>query len=294
MTVRDRRRLVIEAAMRAYSVRSDAGLTLDVPLCVFDLATGMGLDVWFKATPRMEGMYCKDPGPSIVVSSLRPAGRQAYTGGHELGHHVFGHGTRVDELLGEGGRGSDQEEELLADCFAGFLLMPKAAVVRGFSCRGWNSATVMPDQVFTVAGWLGVGYDALITHMQANLGLVDGRRAAALRKDTPKKIKSRLLGLDCTEELIIADRHWEGRAIDLQVGDAIMTMPGVAIEHPGLAAATANLFNPVLRGTAPGTGRIHDPASGWAAFVRVSRRGYVGRARFRHLEEADDDESVDH
>jgi hypothetical protein len=241
----------------------------------------------------MEGMYCKDTGPSIVVSSLRPAGRQAYTGGHELGHHAFGHGTRIDELLGDGGRGSDEEEEFLADCFAGFLLMPKAAVVRGFAGRGWDPATATPEQVFTVAGWLGVGYDALITHMQASVRLLDRRRATALRKDTPKKIKSGLLDLDCTEELLVADRHWEGRAIDIQVGDAILAMPGVTIEHPGLAATPGNLFNAVLRGTVPGQGRIYDPATGWAAFVRVSRRGYVGRARFRHLEEADDDESTD-
>lgn len=289
----DRPRLARDAVVRAYSVRRDAGLPLDVPVCVFDLATGMGIDVWFKATPRMEGMYCKHPGPTIVVSSLRPAGRQAYTGGHEVGHHVFGHGTRVDELLGPGGRGSDVEEEFLADCFAGFLLMPKAAVVRGFACRGWTPAAATPGQVFTVAGWLGVGYDALVTHMQASLRLLTTQQAAALRKVTPKKIKSRLLERDWPEELLVADRHWEGRAFDIQVGDAILVPSGVEMEHAGLTTDCVGLFNTVVRGAAPGCGRIIDPATGWAAFVRVSRREYVGRARFRHLEESDDDDAAD-
>lgn len=289
----DRPRLAREAIVRAYSVRGDAGLALDSPLCVFDLATQMGIDLWFKATPRMEGMYCKEPGPTIVVSSLRPAGRQAYTGGHEVGHHAFGHGTRVDELTGPGGRGADQEEEFLADCFAGFLLMPKAAVIRGFASRGWNPATATPEQVFTVAGWLGVGYDALITHMKASLRLVNPSRAETLRKATPKAIKSRLMGRDWTEELLVADPQWEGRAIDLQVGDAIVAMPDVLVEHPGLTTSQGNLFNTVLIAAAPGRGRICDPATGWAAFVRVSRHGYAGRARFRHLEEAEDDDAVD-
>src|SRR5262249_17287462 len=166
------------------------------------------------------------------------------------------------------------DEEFLADCFAGFLLMPKAAVVRGFACRGWTPAAATADQVFTVAGWLGVGYDALLTHMEASLGLLDRSRAAALRKETPRKIKTRLLGTECTEELIVADEHWEGRAIDLQVGDAILAMPGIVVEHPGVAVAEKVLFGTVLRGTAPGLGRIHDPTTGWARFVRVCRRGF--------------------
>lgn len=289
----DRPRLARDAIVRAYSVRGDAGLPLDVPVCVFDLATGMGIDVWFKAAPRMEGMYCKDPGPAIVVSSLRPAGRQAYTAGHEVGHHVFGHGTRVDELIGPGGRGSDLEEEFLADCFAGFLLMPKAAVARGFASRGWAPATATPAQMFTVAGWLGVGYDALITHMHASLKMLNQRQASALRKVTPKKIKSQLLGRDWAEELLVADPHWEGRAFDIQVGDAILVPPGVVVEHGCLTTDCNTLFNTVLRGVTPGRGRITDPTTGWAAFVRVSRREYVGRARFRHLEESDDDDPAD-
>ena len=128
----------------------------------------------------------------------------------------------------------DLEEEFLADCFAGFLLMPKAAVVRGFASRGWVPTTATPEQVFTVAGWLGVGYDALITHMHANLRLLNQRQAASLRKVTPKKIKSQLLGRDWAKELLIADPQWEGRALDIQVGDAILVPSTVVLEHAGL------------------------------------------------------------
>jgi Zn-dependent peptidase ImmA (M78 family) len=286
-----KQRLARDALQRALAVRSDAGVPTHLPICVFDLATERGLDVWFKALPSLEGMYSSKPTPAMVISSLRPAGRQVYTGGHELGHHEYAHGFRVDQLI-EDGRRDDSDEEFLADCFAGFLLMPKAAVVRGFARRGCTPARATADQVFTIAGWLGVGYDALITHMEAGLGLLDRRRAAALRRETPKKIKTRLLGTDFTEELIVADEHWEGRAIDVQVGDAVLATTRVIVEHAGVAVAQKALFGTVLRATAPGLGRICDATTGWASFIRVSRRGFVGRARFRHLEEVDDEDDA--
>jgi IrrE N-terminal-like domain len=287
-----RRRLARDALTRALLVRREAGIPSHLPVCVYDLAIDRGVDVWFQDLPSMEGMYSRSPTPAMVISSLRPAGRRAYTAGHELGHHEYGHGFRVDQLI-DGGREDDSDEEFLADCFAAFLLMPKAAVVRGFSRRGWDPSAPSADQVFTTAGWLGVGYDTLITHMNASLGLIGRARAVALRKETPKSIKTRLAGPECTEELLIADEHWEGRAIDIQVGDAILAPRRVEIEHPGVAGGKAAPFGTVLRGIAPGVGRIFDPTTGWAAFVRVARRGYVGRARFRHLEETADEDDPD-
>jgi Zn-dependent peptidase ImmA (M78 family) len=287
-----RRSLARDAMTRAYRLRRKAGIALDVPVCVFDLITDLGVDLWFKAIPGMEGMYCKDPGPAIIVSSLRPPGRQAYTGGHELGHHAYGHGTRIDELLEEGEQ-DDSEEEFLADCFSCFLLMTKAAVERGFSDHGWRPATATPLQVYTVANWLGVGYEALVTHMQVSLGLLERRRADILRKTSPKKIKADLLRTNCPENLVVADDCWQERAIDIQVGDWVLATPGVVAEKACIAVVRNELFGTVLRGTAPGLGRITHRESGWSSFVRVSRKEYAGRGRFRHLEEiADEDDAI--
>jgi Zn-dependent peptidase ImmA (M78 family) len=285
----DKRRLARDAMTRAYRVRRDTGLALDVPLCVYDLAEGMGVDVWFKAIPRLEGMYVKSPGPSIVVSSLRPAGRQVYTGGHELGHHIYGHGSRIDEVQ-EGQRQEDSEEEFLAECFSGFLLMPRPAVARGFELRGCTPGAATAEQVYEVAAWLGVGYDALVTHMCLNLRLLKRSRAAALRKVTPKTIKARLLGADCPEHLVVASDSWLERAIDIQVGDAIICTSGVVSEGRCVTPDKSFLFGTVLRGNTPGQGRVLSPDSGWASFIRVSRLGFAGRARFRHLEETEDED----
>jgi Zn-dependent peptidase ImmA (M78 family) len=283
-----KRDLARDAMTRAYRMRRDAGIALNVPLCVFDLALALGVDVWFKAIPRLEGMYSKVPGPAIVVSSLRPAGRQAYTGGHEMGHHAYGHGTCIDEMIEES-KPDDSEEEFLADCFAGFLLMTKAAVLRAFSDRGWEPATATPQQVYIAATWLGVGYEARVMHMQANLGLLDRRRADVLRKTSPKNIKTALLGADCCQHLVVADDRWQDRAIDIQVGDWVLAVPGAEAEKPCVALVRNELFGTVLRATAPGLGRIVHEKSGWSSFVRVSRKEYAGRGRFRHEQEEDDD-----
>ena len=248
----------------------------------------MGVDVWFKAIPRLEGTYVKTPGPSMVISGLRPPGRQAYTGGHELGHHVYGYGSRIDEVH-DSERQEDSEEEFLAECFSGFLLMPRPAVVRGFELRGCSPGDATAEQVYEVATWLGVGYEALVTHVWLNLRLLERTRALALQKVAPRTIKSGLLGADCPHHLVVAGDNWLDRAIDIQAGDAILCPPGVVHEGACVMIDTSFLFDRILRGRKPGRGRLLNPETGWASFVRVSRQGFAGRARFRHEPEEDDD-----
>ena len=48
----------------------------------------------------------------------------------------------------------------------------------------------------------------------------------------------------------------------------------------------------LLRAHSPGIGKL-TRSTGWSAFVRVSRRGFVGRSLFRHLEEIVDEGSDD-
>src|SRR5205823_1016915 len=153
-----RRGLVIDAAGAALRVRQSAGLGMWTPICVYDIAEKFGIEVRFVDISSMEGMYCKNTTPLILVSSLRPAGRQTFTCGHEIGHHVYKHGTRIDEIVGRlNAKSHFDPEEFLADCFAGFLLMPKSAVNRAFAIRGWEIGSCTPLQLYTIAGLFGVG-----------------------------------------------------------------------------------------------------------------------------------------
>ena len=140
---------------------------------VFDLAHSVGVEVRFANIASMEGMYLRRESPAILIASERPAGRQRFTCAHELGHHVFGDGSRIDELLESSSvRGRRIDEELRADMFAGLLLMPKTAVEHGFSVRNLSLKNASSTEVFRVACWLGVGYTTLLKHLNYALHII--------------------------------------------------------------------------------------------------------------------------
>ena len=286
-----RRSLVMDAADAALRVRQSAGLGMWTPICVYDVAEKLGIEVRFVDISSMEGMYCKNAAPLILVSSLRPPGRQAFTCGHELGHHVYKHGTRIDEIIGRpAAKSRFDPEEFLADCFAGFLLMPKSAVSRAFAIRGWDICSCTPLQLYTVAGLFGVGYTTLINHLASTLNLLPRSRANELAKVPPRQIRSVYLGREIKEDLTLVDAHWTGRPIDIQVGDLIQLPADVISEGHCIHLCEQGEEVFVFRGAVPGVGRFHQPSTGWSAYVRVSRRDYVGRSIFRHLEDPDNDE----
>jgi hypothetical protein len=94
------RTLSREAARAALRLRTAHGIGHRAPLSVFDFATDtLKIEVRFLDAAGLEGMYVRTPGPLIVLGADRPVGRQAMTCAHEIGHHVFGHGTTLDRLI---------------------------------------------------------------------------------------------------------------------------------------------------------------------------------------------------
>ena len=150
------RDLVLQATTKALETRKILGKNLYEPICIYDAANELNVKVQFMEASSMEGLYSKIPRPTILLSALRPAGRRVYTCAHELGHHVFGHGFRIDELVEQLYQTSRFDpDEFLVDCYAGLLLMPKSAVANAFNIRGWDVNKINEFQVFNVASWLG-------------------------------------------------------------------------------------------------------------------------------------------
>jgi hypothetical protein len=310
--------LAKQALTAALRTRRNLGLSLHEAVCVYDAAQELGVEVRFDAIPSMEGMYVKQTlegvAPHILVSALRPAGRQAMTAAHELGHHVFGHGTHIDQYVkGVGTIGNTlapavthpntslstfDPKEFLADCFGAFFLMPKSAVERGFATRGISPAVSTDLDLFGVAGWLGVGYTTLIHHMYWSIKLIDWAHAQELLTAKPKTLRERLLGDPFGGDVYMVDGAWTGRPVDLKVGDVAIVPRGTSFEvaageGPSLSRTPPGLVVETQRGTtlfeatSVGLGRLF--GDGWAAFVRVSEREYAGRSRYRHLEPASDE-----
>lgn len=283
----DRRTIARKATAEALRTRVRAGYGLETPLCVYDLAGRLGVEVRFFDLPSMEGVYYNSPTPHIVLSSLRPAGRRAFTCGHELGHHSRGDGTCVDEMVEQWVRPRFDPKEFYADCFAGALLMPKTAVERAFALRKWAISECTPDRVYAISNYFGVGYATLVHHLNRGLLLLSRSRAEQLLKIAPRRAQALAVGWETPETVWVVDEHWVGRPIDVEAGDLILLHGSARIEGNCAEPVGGVADGRLLKATEPGIGRLEDN-SGWAAFVRVSRRAFVGRDVHRHQEEADD------
>ena len=274
------------AFAEALRMRRAAGLDLHGPICVFDAAESLGVEVRFIDIPSLEGIYVAGAQPNIILSSLRPSGRRAFNCAHELGHHNNGDGTVVDNLLNSKRDPQTQMQEFAADCFAGALLMPKMAVQRAFAMRGWNTREPSPDQIYAVSQYFGVGYSTLIEHMHRALGLMGKPKAAALLKVKPLQAQAMLLGLDVHEPVVPVDDFWTYRPVDLATGTLIFTLGTPTVEGNCVELVGAINSGSLWRATQPGIGRI-EKGGGFSAFIRVSRQGFVGRSVFRHLPDDD-------
>jgi Zn-dependent peptidase ImmA (M78 family) len=274
---------------RAVEVREEAGFDDRTPVCVYEICRRLGVEVRFVGV-SMEGMYRKGNPPQILLSALRPLARRVFTCGHELGHHAFGHGSTIDELKEEAARGTFNPDEFLVDTFSGHLLMPKIAVRKAYVLRGWAPETAPPEQVYTVACSLGVGYATLATHMGYSLKMITPTRVAELEKVALPKIRRTILGRPSDTPLVVADRHYLMPTVDAEVGTHLLLPTGAEPESEALEVAADLPAGRLFVAKQPGIVRAQVPATGWAVLVRVSRREYVGLCEYRHLEEEGDDE----
>jgi len=261
---------------------------MNAPVAVCDLCEREGLEVRFLEIPSFEGLYSKTDPPCILLSSLRPFGRQNFTCAHELGHHCFKHGEHLDVLVENSlDPNAKDTDEFIADRFAATLLMAHLAIDFGFNARGWKASRGYPHEYYVVASWLGVGYTTLINHLAYTLKGISSKVAEQLKLVKPKDIRSELLGNDCRDNLILLDEQWLGRAVDIQVGDTVILPSGSTVEGSSIEPINQGESKSVVVGRRPGISRVEVTGSKWSVYVRVSRNNYVGRSIFRFLEDGE-------
>lgn len=288
---REKQTLAQKAMCKSIDVRRQTGFDLISPLCIYSLCDQLNVKVRFVEISSMEGMYCKEEKPVILLSGLRPFPRRTFTCAHELGHHIFGHGLRVDELIEDSENYKDfNPDEFLVNSFAGFLLMPTLGVRKAFVDRGWNVACATPIQIFTIACYFGVGYETLIKHMTYALKMLDRTKSASLLKVKPKTIRQQILGYPSSEPLIIADQPWSIPTIDAEVGSQLLFPSNAEAANQTIISFQQEAPNGRLfRANRPGLVRVYCRDTNWAVFVRVSRHQFVGLSQYRHLEEPEDE-----
>lgn len=289
----NRRALATQAMQAAAETRAKGKLDQASPICIYGLCETLGVQVRFNNI-NMEGMYQRGLPPRIHLSARRPLPRRAYNCAHELGHHVFGHGSSIDELR-EDAKAQPWEDpkEFLADTFAGFILMPIIGLRRAFSIRGWTPEAATPAQIFAIACEFGVGYATLLTHLSVGVNMLSRGRANALRRVSPKVLRMDILGAMTSEPLIVADCHRGAPTLDAEVKTLLLLPPRSEAAGGGLAFDRDLASGRLFRAVKPGVFQV--TADDWAVFVRVAPiqksepYGYLGLAQYRHLEEDPDE-----
>jgi len=277
--------LARQAYTKAIQERRDADISPTSPICTFDFIYGKGIEVRFRNISSMEGLYYNDGKPLILLSSCRPRGRIAYNCAHEYGHHVFGHGNRIDEVLEQTSKKQLEPEEFLADCFAGFLLMPKIAVNKAFSSRGWGIKQCTSEQILIISGYMGVGYNTLLSHMCYSLQIISRSHYDELKSVTPKMLKEQFYGNAHASDLIIADTCWLNKPIDLCVDDILITPTESTVDGECVKYVGDCPKGHAYRACAQGLDRIQEKQGDWASHIRVSRQFYEGLVQYRHFPE---------
>lgn len=283
MTRQDIARIALRSSIEA---RRKANASLADPICIYDFVEKLGVEARFVGGASFAGMSAK--GFDVVfVPAERPAGRRAFTCAHELAHWWFGHGVRVEHL------DFDREdcvipEEMLANQFAAFLLMPNRAIKAVFERRGYRPQTATALEIYAIACQFGVGYGTLVKHLHWSQNLISRVQMQELQRISPKEIRHELLGLTAPGHLVFADHRWTNVAIDLEVGDHALLPQSVQLVGASARIVGSCARGAIVQAVRPGiTQAIGD--QDWAHMIRVSRKMFVGRGAFRHLEDEDED-----
>lgn len=280
-----------KALLKADEVRMQLGLNMFQPLNIFDSCITLGLSVRFVDI-NMEGMYIRqkdETHPTILMSNQRPLPRRCFTCAHELGHHVFNHGIKLDVLMDEEFHSaSNESDELLVDSFAGALLMPIAGIQAEFAKRNWSPQKASAIQFYTICSAFGTGYKTLIVHCRANK-IITEQKASDLLKSTPAKIlKSFSQPNTHNAYFKIIDSHSHLSTIDLEVANYIILPPSTRIEGDHLKKYIETPIGTVHIAVKPGIVRAASPDESIGSFIRVQNTGYIGLAENRHLENETD------
>jgi len=275
-----------QALVEASKVRAELDYSMFQPINIFDACRDLGVTVRF-VNINMEGMYIKQESgrnPTILVSNQRPLPRRSFTCAHELGHHRFGHGTRLDTIKEDQQQSEYNEEELLVDSFAGALLIPVAGIQAEFAKRKLNPTNATPIDFYSIASVFGVGYRTLLLHCRVN-NLISMSREISLSKFTPSKILEKIVGAPTHKtHFKIFESHSTSTVIDIEVSNLLIMPYGTSIEGKHLEQFQETSAYSFFKALMPGIVRAYDSNSQNGVFIRIQKMDYEGLAENRHLE----------
>jgi hypothetical protein len=157
---------MIAAAEAHEEARVDSFSRIDV----FEAVSELGMKLTFRPLAGCAALYLPSvlgSRPGAVVHVGHPLALQRFSAAHELGHHVFGHGAQV---VREGEprprQASPPPEEMLAEAFAAWFLMPPEAAEVALERLGLD-AVRFPDDAYALSLRLGTSFKATCIHLES-------------------------------------------------------------------------------------------------------------------------------
>ena len=285
----ERKRLARQALIKAQRIRTRYKINPADPLNPIDIAEKCGCEVRFMPLASLEGIYAPFPRPVIILGSERPYGRRSFNCAHELGHHLFKHGTRFEELNKQILSTRALPEEFVVDMFAGFLLLPQFAINKALKDREWIISLLKPEQIYKLASFFGVGYSTVINHLTWSLKMMDRIKAKSLLKYKPKQIKA-IYNTDPASELFFVDEFWCCKPVDLEIGDSLVVPKNIYVDSSNnLVIINENESITIYQAIKTGYSHAYSDNSDWVTNIRISRKSYEGLAQYRFLESDEED-----
>ena len=265
-------------------VRFELGVGLEEPICTYSACERLGVPVRFVDI-SMEGIYNHKPLPRILLSALRPLVRRHFNCAHELGHHVFGHSSKLDELQETLEEYDDHSpEEFIVNSFAGHLLMPVLGVRRAFARRGIEARSAEPHEILAIACEFGVSYDALITQLAFCLNDISPSRRRELI-GARLALRRSMVAANEGRGLAFLDNRFSAPTLDVEENYLVVTPTGAVASNKCVVPVGNCEFGDIFKVSKPGLAELSIPNTSWNVSIRVSRQNFVGLARYRYLED---------
>jgi Zn-dependent peptidase ImmA (M78 family) len=185
-----------QAMFAAADAHDELGLDSTQRIDVFGVIEGLGLELLFRPLRGISGLYVPGPHRSdggVLITSHHGLARQRFTGAHELCHHWLEHEASLDletEILTRSARGRLAPDEMVAEAFASWFLMPPELVDRVLTDLDISTPRSAED-VYALSLRLGTSYQATAYHLP-NLKLASPAAAHAWADRPPKRVKTAL------------------------------------------------------------------------------------------------------
>lgn len=223
------------AMLRAPQVHRDLGLDRATYVDVFAALRAAGVDCQARPMQKLFGYYFgpKDDGPAVLLNASLDEISLRHTAAHELGHHVFDHGSQADTDLDIAGLQPQRiwtAAEKQAESFAAWFLMPPPAVDAALQRIGIEQVQ-QPEQAYEVARWLGTHYVGTVRHLR-RLKKINARAAAAWPRVSPQRLRVRLYRPTPESpgsHLFMVRPSAQGGVLHVAVGDLLLLPSGARV-----------------------------------------------------------------